>query len=108
MIWYSRLYTGEKAGKHRRSLIQKFRKKTPPSSLYLLVPAANERNLLDIYPASDFLALEEREEGRESENERIILGIALGYQEALALAGEMVDEVYQATGGFAVREYWGI
>ena len=35
----------------------------------------------------------------------MILGIALGYAEALQLAGVMVDEVYQATGGFAVKAF---
>lgn len=110
MTWYEHLYTGEKAGKQRFSVIQKLRERRAGASVYVIVPAANEKNLLDIYSAPDFFAQEEREKERTGENSGrwMILGIALGYQEALTLAGEMVDEVYQATGAFRIREYLGV
>lgn len=105
MIWYEHLYVGEKAKKQRFSLIQKLREKKAGSSVYVIVPAANMRNLLDIYSAPEFFAWEERIDKMGDENPQVILGIALGYREALHLAGEMVDEVYRATGDFGIREY---
>lgn len=112
MTWYEHLYTGEKAQKQRFSVIQKLRERRAGAFVYVIVPAANEKNLLDIYSAPDFFAREDWEKERNGDDggsgHRMILGIALGYQEALTLAGEMVDEVYQATGGFGIREYLGI
>lgn len=111
MTWYEHLYTGEKAGKQRFSVIQKLREGKAGASIYVIVPAANEKNLLDIYSAPDYYQRieRERERGSGGRDERwMILGIALGYREALMLAGEMVDEVYQATGGFRIREYLGV
>lgn len=105
MIWYEHLYVGEKAKKQRFSPIQKLREKKAGALVYVIVPAANASNLLDIYSAPEFFAWEERADRAGNKNQQIILGIALGYGEALHLAGEMVDEVYRATGGFAIREY---
>lgn len=107
MLWYNNLYTGEKAEKRRFSLIQKLREKKAGASVYVIVPAANPQNLLDIYSAPELYAREERMNSEDKEN-LMILGIALGYHEALVLAGVMVNEVYQETGGFAILEYLGI
>lgn len=111
MTWYEHLYTGEKVKKQRFSVIQKLREQKAGASVYVIVPAANERNLLDIYSAPDFYARIERESGKEEggrDGRWMILGIALGYHEALTLAAEMVDEVYRATGGFHILEYLGV
>lgn len=104
MIWYNHLYTGVLAEKRRVSVIQKLRERRAASYVYVIVPASNPKNLLDIYSAPELFALEDR----GTEQKFLILGIALGYREALTLAGEMVQEVYQETGGFAIREYLGI
>ena len=105
MTWYEHLYVGEKAQKQRFSVIQKLRERKAGSSVYVIVPASNEINLLDIYSAPEFFAWEERAVQTGNKEEQMILGIALGYAEALQLAGALVDEVYQATGGFAVKAF---
>ncbi len=105
MTWYEHLYVGEKARKQRFLVIQKLRERKAGSSVYVIVLALNEKNLLDIYSAPEFFAWEEWAAQTENKEERMIFGIALGYAEALQLAGTIVDEVYQATGGFAVKEF---
>lgn len=101
MIWYKKLYTGEAAKKRRFSIIQKLRSGAASASVYVVVPAANSRNLLDIYSAPNFYL-------REKQKPQLILGIAWGYPDALNLAGKMVDELYRATGGFDFWAYLGL
>lgn len=108
MLWYKNLYTGEIAEKKRFAIIQKIRSGSIPASAYVIVPAANPRNLLDIYPAAEVCGAEEQQRLQQSGRELLILGIAWGYQDALQLAGRMVDEIYRATGGFDFREYLGL
>lgn len=98
MIWYKKLYTSEAAKKRRFVIVQTLRSGTASSSVYVVVPAANPKNLLDIYSAPNFYL-------REKKKPQLILGIAWGYQDALSLAGKMVDELYRATGGFDFRTY---
>ena len=75
----------------------------------MIVPASNERNLLDIWEAPSVCTPEaEERRGRLGQDELLILGLAWGYGEALELAGQMANEVYQATGGFDVKGYLGI
>lgn len=109
MLWYSHLYVGEAAAKKRFSLIRKIRSGPVPRKAYVIVPASNEKNLLDIWEASKACAPQMEEYRRQSgQGELMILGIAWGYREALELAGQMVNEVYQTTGGFDIRKYLGI
>ena len=105
MRWYKHLYVGEAAEKKRFSIIQRIRSGDIPAKAYVILYLANPNNLLDIWEASQICS-REWEKRREAEGEELlILGIAWGYQDALGLAGQMVNEVYQATGGFNLREY---
>lgn len=105
MLWYKHLYVGEGAKKKRFSLIQRIRSGNIPSKAYVILEPANPANLLDIWEASQICSQEWEERRRAEGREIQILGIAWGYQDALELAGQMVNEVYQATGGFNLREY---
>ena len=55
MRWYERLYVGEKAKKFRYSVIQAVRERRP-LGYYVLTPAVNEKNLLELYPAVDLFS----------------------------------------------------
>ena len=65
----------------------------------LLLIAANESDLLDIYPANTMLWPYFRK------NEVFIVGIAKGYEEAVELACHIVAEVYTDTGNFDVKGF---
>ncbi len=54
MRWYSHLYVGEQAAKKRYAVIQKIRNGTGGQNIYVITPASNGNNLLDIYSAGDF------------------------------------------------------
>ena len=106
MLLYKRLYTGEGAEKRRSQVFPKIRKGTPPSGVYVIVPPPEgTKNLLEIYPAGQILGKNEARFRRVRDREPLILGIAWGYSEALTLAGQMVDEIYRATGGFDFDSY---
>lgn len=99
MRWYRKLYIGETARRERYRIVGKVRWKRIQTDAYLLTLAANEKNLLDIYPANTMLW------PYFQKSDILIIGIARGYEEAVELACHIVAEVYTATGGFAVRDY---
>ncbi len=99
MIWYDRLYMGEKAGKQRSSVMWDIRRKKKRNDIYVITPPSNEKNVLDIYPVTTLY-----QEYYEKKN-LLILGIALGYGEALELVRRIVDEMYKATGKFDIKEF---
>ena len=98
MRWYERLYVGEKAKKDRYSVIQAVREERA-SGYFILTPASNEKNLLDIYPA---LTLKQPYYRKQ---ELLIVGVAVDYEDAAVLAGRIISEVYKRTGGFDVRAF---
>ncbi|MCI8951432.1 MAG: hypothetical protein HFG49_15605 [Lachnospiraceae bacterium] len=108
MFWYNNLYTGKTAEKKRFSIIQKIRSGSIPAKAYVIVPASNRKNLLDIWEASQACTSEAEERRKKAGEELLILGIAWGYEEALELAGQMINEVYQATGDFDIRSYFRV
>lgn len=99
MFWYRHLYVGEKAKRHRASIIRSIREKTWRPGVYVITPPSNGNNILDIYPGYMLLL------GGWGEREFGILGIAEGYQEALGLAGIIISDMYALTGGFCLDEF---
>ncbi|WP_330387656.1 hypothetical protein [Lacrimispora sphenoides] len=99
--WFDRLYVGEKAKKKRYRIIQGIRRLKPGPGIYVITPAANGNNILDIYPAMTLLWPLYREE------EFLILGIASGYWEALEVAGNIIGDMYRKTGGFDLPAFIG-
>ena len=98
MRWYERLYVGEKAKKDRYSIIKAVRD-GKYTGYYILTPPSNERNLLDIFPAITL------QQPYYKERDLLILGIAADERDAALLAGQIVNEVLQETGGYNVVDY---
>lgn len=92
--WFDRLYVGEKARKKRYRIIQGIRRLKPNPGVYVITPASNGNNILDIYPSMELISPIYKEE------DFLILGIAADYWEALEVAGHIVDDMYRKTGGF--------
>lgn len=99
MLWYKYLYVGEKAGKHRFSMIQHIRRNRSQPDTYVITPASNGNNILDIYPSASLL------HPYYKEQELLVIGIAKGYEEALEVARVIVDEMYQETGAFMLEPF---
>lgn len=99
MRWYNHLYVGEKAKKKRYAIIQGIRRGTLMPDAFVITPPQNGNNVLDIYPAAMLLLPPYRDQ------ELMILGIASTYWEALSVVRDIVDEMYQRTGGFDLAEF---
>lgn len=100
MLWYEHLYVGEKAKKRRFSIIQNIRRNRFQAGVYVITPASNKQNVLDIYPAAVLLEPHYRDN-----EELLILGIGEDYFETLEVARKIVDDIYRTTGGFSLDEY---
>ena len=98
MRWYERLYVGEKAKKFRYSVIQAVRERRP-LGYYVLTPAVDEKNLLELYPAVTFSLPYYRDQ------DLLIVGVALDFEDAARLSARIIDEVYRKTGGFDVKAF---
>lgn len=99
MRWYEHLYVGKKAKKKRHRIIGNIRSSRLFPGSYVITPASNGNNLLDIYPSA-MLSV-----AYYKDSDLLILGIASDYFEALEVACMIVDELYQKTGGFDLAGY---
>ena len=73
MQWYSHLYVGKKAKRHRYAIIQGIREEKLQPEVYVITSPQNGENLCDIYPSAMLLFPSEKKK------ERMILGIAVTY-----------------------------
>ena len=101
MRWYKPLYMGGQAAKKRFSLIQGLRRKKLCMGAYVITPASGGNNILDIYPAAELLLPYYRDK------DFLIMGIAVGYEEATELASRIVTDLYCKTGSFHLNELLG-
>lgn len=99
ICWSDRLYAGEKAEKKRYRIIQGIRKSRPQPGIYVITPASNGNNILDIYAAAALLS------PFYKDKEFLILGIGVGYWEALEVAGQIVNDMYRKTGAFNLSSF---
>lgn len=99
MIWYERLYVGESIIHKTKKIKWKICHNAGQLNIYVIALASNRQNLLDIIPAQELL------QKGYPKKELYVVGLAKGYEEAIYVATSIVDEVYQRTGGFAVKNY---
>lgn len=99
MKWYPNLYVGKIAKKRQRTIIRKLKTNAGMLDVYLITMAANGRDIFDIISSS---YLQQRSLRR---NLPMIVGIACGYEEAVELAADIVQEIYQETKDVQVRSY---
>lgn len=99
MTWHENLYVGESIVHKTNKIKWKICHNAGQLSIYVIALASNEQNLLDIIPARELM-----QKGYPKQK-LYIVGLAKGYEEAVEVAASIVDEVYQATGSFAVRSY---
>ena len=97
MQWYSHLYVGRRAKRHRYAIIQGIREEK--LQVYVITSPQNGENLCDIYPSALLLVPSEKKK------ERMILGIAVTYWEALEVVRRMVDDLYQKTGEVSAEAF---
>ena len=98
MRFYERLYLGDKAKKNRFSILQAVREEKT-SGYYVLTPASNEKNLLDMYSASAL------NQPYYKQQDLLIVGVAADYEDAAMLVGRIIGDIYKKTGAYDVRAF---
>lgn len=98
MRWFNHLYVGDKAKKNRFNMIQGIRRGRLYPGAYVITPASNGNNILDIYPSASLLHPYLRDK------DLLVVGIAADYWEALEVARQIIDEMYQKTGEFDLQK----
>jgi len=101
MQWAKNLYLTEKTAKKKDKIIRKANRGVGMFSIYFVALASNEENLFDIFHAAHL------KQPVFYHQNPFVVGIASGYDEAVALVQQMIEDIYQETGSFHVREYFG-
>ncbi len=96
MLWNNRLYVGEKAAPHKKTIVNKIKKNKAQLGVYVLALPVNADNVMDIYPAQVLL----QEHFKKSN--QLIIGIAKGRDEALELMMQMIVDSIDETGSYKV------
>lgn len=100
MRWMNHLYTGDRASLREKELKAGIRDRKWSADTYVLMPASNPRDQVDILHAN-FL----RQPHYRNQRELTIIGIASGKQDALNLLMRITDECVRLTGGADLRSY---
>ena len=99
MKWYEDLYVGDSIQDKTAKIKWKIRHNAGQINIYVITLASNSQNLLDIIPAHELM------QKAYPKKDMYVVGLAQGYDEALEVVTQIIDEVYQQTGGFAIRPY---
>lgn len=96
----SNLYLGDSiASEKLDKLKRKLEKKPLLANVYLITPARNPADQLDIFDARQLVQPHYKNE------EFLVLGIASGYEEALQLIQRITGECLETRGDCNLREY---
>ena len=101
MNWYRMPYFGQTAEKRKYKIMQKLNAGENPLLVYLIMLAPTPVNQMEIVSPAEY-----RRQQRRNGTEPLILGAAIGMDEAKALAGEIVADVYRLTGTADVKGYY--
>ena len=99
LTWYDPLYVGPKAGRHVRKIRKRLDQGKTDLGHYLITVAANGVDELDIIN-SGFLTWK-----AVYDHLPMILGVAADREEALEIAGRIIEDCLRSTGGTDVRSF---
>ena len=97
IIWCRHLYMGEHARKKRYTIVHNIKAGKMLYDVYVVVLPQTEHNQLELVNANQLLAPWHRKSILR------IVGIAIGYEEALALLEKMFLDAYRQTGEYNPR-----
>ena len=96
--WHKNCFVGKNVRDLER-IQEKLENRRLVPGIYLLVLSENPRNIMELFPAVTLLQRTAADLCPE------IIGIALGKEEAVSLAEEIIRQVYEETGEVQVKEY---
>ena len=100
MEWYKDLYTSETVTGVEKIIMKEVSKKGGAEGYYLIILPRNGIGLLEILPSGK--AGNKRDTG-----DMFVVGLAGTKDEADVLAGRIVADIYEKTGAFDTRKYFG-
>lgn len=95
------LYVSPSLAKKRKKIIWKLRTGRPQPTIYVVALAQND-DLFEIYHSG---MLKQRYY-KKKENAPYIVGLAQGYDGAVDLVIDMLEDVLSSTGGYDVKAYF--
>lgn len=98
--WYEDLYLDNNVTKNVRKYMKKIEKARPVYNVFCIALASNENNVFDIINANELLFPYYKRQNI------CIIGLALGRDSAFEMVREIIEEMYENTGGFCAREYF--
>lgn len=99
MRYYKHLYLAEGLAKKKEKIIRKLDANKLQMNIHVIVLAGNEKNQLEIYNSMIFLQPD------FPQDDFLVVGIAKGYEDAIEIVEEIVQEVYNETKGADIRSY---
>mgnify|MGYP007014485051 CR=1 FL=1 len=99
MRYYKYLYLSDTLKRKKDKLIKKIEKEKIIPDLYLIRLAANEKDQLEISSYRHLLHLP------CPKQDLLVVGMTKGYEDAVYLVEEIVQEVYNKTKGADIRSY---
>jgi hypothetical protein len=103
MKWLRGLYLGERAKKSKYKVFGRIRRNRFQLNTYLIALSDNPSNLLDLFSAN--LLNQPYYKKKKNTKNLYIVGLAVGYDEGLEVVRQIIDDVYQNTGGFDIRGF---
>ena len=100
MRFVSNLFICDKLEKKQKRTIWKIKHNVYMADVYLIALASNSENLLEVIHT---VYLHQKS---YPSKELVIVGLAKGYNEALELTKQIIDEVYTKTKGFDVATFF--
>lgn len=98
--WYKKLYMSESAKKERYKIVWKVKHKAGLINTYLITVPLLGNNQLEIVNSSELL------QKHYNYTTTCIVGIAVGYEEALKLVEKIASDVLAETKNVRIREYF--
>ena len=99
MKYYSNLYVSEGLEKKKDKVISRLKRKKIQLDLHVIMLPECNHNQLEIVSAMYLL-----QPGYPRED-RTVVGLARGFEEAVELVEKISREVYEATGDLKIRDY---
>ncbi len=103
MKWYKNLYMGDNAKKEKYKVFGHIVKERFQKDTFLIILSRSSGNLLEIVN-SNFI-FQPHFKKKSVKSKIYVVGLAKGREEALELVCVIIDDVYQNTGAFNIREY---
>ncbi|MDF2800274.1 MAG: hypothetical protein K0S61_177 [Anaerocolumna sp.] len=98
--WADKLYLSEDLIKKKKRIIKSIENNNLNFETYVIMLASNTDNLFDIINTNEL------QFSYYLKKDNYILGIAGSRGLAMLLVKDMIEEIYNKTGGFLVREYF--